>query len=122
MRYLRCVLLGLAALLVGSCGSNSPKDLLLGKWENSEGKEALTLEFERDGTTRGQLGFLTAQGKYQWLDEKTIEVQIESPLIALASKNSESTIKLKYTLVSISRDELVVDDATGKTIRFKRVR
>jgi|GEM_PF-3709334 len=126
MRRLQFCVLALLVALIASCGTQSPRDLLLGKWELIEDKEGGTVEFEKDGKFRGTRGFITVQGKYKWTDDKTLEVDVENPLAGLTAKlgkmPEDNGLKMKYTLVSINRDEMVANDAAGKTLKFKRMK
>jgi hypothetical protein len=127
MRILRCLAVALIALGVASCAGQSPKQLLIGKWETVEEKEVGTIEFEKDGKLRGTRGIMAIQGKYRWLDDKTVELDVDNPFAGLASKfmkvPDEGVIKRKYNLVSINQDEFVATDAAdGKTLKFKRAK
>ena len=118
-----CLLLGLC-LAVASCGSPSPQVLILGTWELVEGPQRGRIEFQKDGTVRGTEGMVSLNGRYQWLDDKTVEVKFDNPFSgfpAPVSKMAEQLLNRRFTIVSLTRQELVATDQTGVQLRFKRV-
>ena len=92
-------------------GSAAPKntDLIVGKWD--PGMNAV-IEYKKDGTMSISVGKDKIDGKYKFLDEDTIEIE-------LPGKNGPRTNKLK---VAIKDDELTTTDPDGKTTRLKRVK
>src|SRR5262249_11786490 len=80
MKALRLILVVPFCLLVLSCGSKS-KDLIVGKWEcTDEGKDkGLVVEFNKDGTSSMSIAFLNLKAKYKFIDDNTIEMELENP-------------------------------------------
>ena len=118
MRAMRLSVLALLFLTLVGCGGKA-KDLIVGKWEPADPKEKKggTIEFTKDGDFLVQGGPLTIKGKYKFIDDKTMEIELENPLAAMADKMPgvkmngkpmEKTIKQKVTIKSISKNELVV--------------
>ena len=68
------------ALVFGAvgCGGNN-KDLIIGKWNSTDDKDKHSLEFGKDGKLIWSNEKGNAEGKYTWVDEKTIEMEYELP-------------------------------------------
>jgi hypothetical protein len=64
-----------------SCGGSKSKDLLVGKWEcKDEGKDkGLVVEFTKDGTSNMTIGPITLKAKYKFIDDNTVEMEMENP-------------------------------------------
>lgn len=126
MRCLTLVAVAVLCLLATSCGSRSPRQLIIGTWETTEGGETIRLEFEKDGNVRGSRGFFTLTGRYTWPDENTVEISLDNPFAKLApeklGKLAESVLKFRYTISTIDREQMTATDANGKQLTFKRVK
>ena len=128
MRNVRLSLLFVLALLATSCASR-PRDMIVGKWESVDDKEKGTVELGKDGSAKINLGLLNAAGKYTFMDEKNLEIEIDNPFAAFVPKveagpvkvEAPPTIKFKRTIVFNNKNELVATDSDGKSVKFKRV-
>jgi uncharacterized protein (TIGR03066 family) len=86
------------------------KELLVGKWESTEGEKD-TLQFNADGSlVMGSAG-IEQKGTYRLLGENEMEVTTELD-------GKKETEKKKFT---VTKDELKTTDAQGQPYRFKRV-
>jgi hypothetical protein len=126
MRCLTLVAVAVLCLLAASCGSRSPRQLILGTWETTEGGDTIRLEFEKDGNVRGSRGIFTLTGRYTWPDEKTVEISLDNPFAKIApeklGKLAESVLKFRYTISAIDHEQMTATDANGKQVKFKRVK
>jgi uncharacterized protein (TIGR03066 family) len=92
-----------------------PKDAIVGKWICTEGetKDAL-VEFTKDGVVKVSLKLgdqdLKFEGKYKFLDDDNIEVEITAGGETHKEKNK----------VKISKDDMTLTDPKGKEEKFKR--
>jgi hypothetical protein len=89
------------------------KELLLGKWASTEGKDKASLEFLPDGSAIVAMpGSPPMKGKYRLLDDGMLEVELTLP-------SGEQTIqKLK---IKVSKEELTTTDEKNHVDRFARV-
>src|SRR5436305_8097408 len=97
---MRAARLGLAAsllLLLASC-SSKPKDLIVGKWEDSDGT-SLVVEFASDGTvTLTDKRNQPVQGKYTFTGENQIGInESEGKIPKMTFKVAVSTKELTMT-------------------------
>lgn len=96
------------------------KDLIVGKWEIASGdpKQKGTIEFQQGGNliiTATAPVELTIKGKYKFLDEDTMEVELTPPVEGA----DKVTQKVK---VKVTKDELITIDEKKKEDKFKRVK
>jgi len=115
MRMMRVCLVGVLALFLASCGSDKPKDLIVGKWKGKEkmpdGKEVdVKVEFTKDGTVKMTQGDLTIDGKYKFVDDNNIEM--EATILGQTQKQ-----KMK---VEVTKDKLKTTDEKGDVDEFTR--
>jgi uncharacterized protein (TIGR03066 family) len=107
--------LGMGALtLVLLVGCSKPQDLLIGKWDSSDGK-GLTIEFTKDGVYRWSVikGIpLSLNGKYEFAADD--QVHLEKSFGKLTWKETYK--------VSVKKEELVATDEKGTKFEFKRVK
>ncbi|MCS6977672.1 MAG: hypothetical protein NZM31_11795 [Gemmatales bacterium] len=126
MRRFTILTVAVVCLLAVSCGSRSPRQLILGTWETNDGGETIRLEFEKDGSVRGSRGIFTLTGRYSWPDENTVEIHLDNPFAKIApeklGKLAESVLKFRYTISAIDREQMTATDANGKQLSFKRVK
>jgi len=109
MRSLGAAAVGALCLLMTSCGSSKPQELILGKWESAnDPRPAETrMEFTADGVFT-RVGIKTR--RYRFIDDSTIELT-----------EPESNRKEKYT-VTVSKSELTLAGTGGDVETYKRVR
>ena len=121
MRSARYFIFGGALLLLTGCGPSKPQDLIIGKWEETESKDII--EFKKDGTLSVTKGGQSQNGKYQFVDDNTVEIEMD---ISVNNPFGGQGMNLKaagrFTIDSISKEEMVITDSrTGKTVISKRV-
>ena len=92
--------------LCASCMS-APRDSLVGKWKNKEGKD--TLEFFKEGTVCARENKVEVCGNYRFVDDNRIRVRF--------GRMGEIEI---YN-ISISDNELTIFFSNGESSRFKKV-
>jgi hypothetical protein len=126
MRVLAIAVVSLACLCFLGCGSR-PQDLILGKWETMEEKDKYSVEFTRDGTIKITRG-MSVSGKYKFVDNGTIEVEVENPF-ANAPLPLEGLLNVEMPKVfsgkrqvTVTQEELLTTDAEGKTTKFRRIK
>ncbi len=134
MRVLSLVGVAALALLISSCG-NKPKDLIIGKWEATDDKDKGVVEFNKDGTFKITSGPFSMNGTYKFVDDNTIEMEMDNPLaggvdmpsvpggvkIDLPKKITTKS-KVKVTKDELTMTELDKDGKEGKTTKGKRVK
>jgi len=113
------LLLALTVGLSGCGGGGKPKDLIIGKWEvdaKDIPKELAgmkpTIEFKTDGTTVMTAGPMTMGGKYKFVSEDDVEVEMSFAGITKKEKNK----------VKVTADELTTTDEKGKVEKYKKVK
>jgi uncharacterized protein (TIGR03066 family) len=106
---------------VGLAADKKNSELIVGKWspDDAKGKEVV-IEFTKGGEVKISLGAggmnITINGKYKVVDEKTIELSMDSP----DKKDEVKTQKL--TIKSISAEEAVIITPEGKEEKLKAVK
>lgn len=141
MRKASLILFGCAVLFLSGCG-NKPKDLIVGKWESSEGDKKETVEFKKDGTVETSDKMKMGKGaKYKFTDDTTMELSIEFPeeeykglkaFMELDKSEGDKpvlddanhSIKMKMK-VEVTKDELTMTPLVGKdqkAQKFKKVK
>ncbi len=126
MRVLSLVGVAALALLVSSCG-NKPKDLIVGKWESTEEPKEV-VEYGKDGTAKTTVGPLTMTATYKFIDDNTMELEVDNPLAGGGVVGVDvGPKKLKIqTKVTVTKDELTITgkdkDGKEKTTKYKRVK
>jgi uncharacterized protein (TIGR03066 family) len=117
MRTLRWVALGCLVLVIAGCGSGKNQDLIVGKWEAKQsvgGKEiTLTTEFAKDGKMKVGMGPITMEGKYKFVDDNNIEVEMEM----MGQKKTE-----KNKIETLTKEKMVLVDPQGKKQEFTRAK
>ena len=111
---------GPAVAAKGKKKKGKTKDLIVGKWEPVKSDEKRpTLEFTSAGVVKIVLKTkalsYSVEGKYKFLDDKTLEVTLNSPN---AGKEKKEKVKIK----TITKTKLVLVDQKGKTESFKKVK
>lgn len=125
MRKVSFLLLSALLAFAVGCGASKPKDQIVGKWESTEeADKGNTMEFKADGTVAfvAKMGdkSMTMPGKYKFLEDELMEVEIENPLAALvpgSPKTMSQKIKIK-----VDKDSLTTTDEKGKVEKAKRVK
>jgi uncharacterized protein (TIGR03066 family) len=117
MKILRGTALLLMLALLGSSvrgdeATEKVQEMLLGKWELTTGKTRGVLEFLKNGEIKMAFGDRKLAGKYKLLDATTMEVEMTL---------SGETRKEKMEF-SVSKDEFVSTDASGRVEKFKRIK
>jgi len=145
MRRLVCTFCALVLLLsVVGCGTNN-KEAIVGKWTTTEEKDKYSYEFTKDGKVIWSDGKNSAEGKYTWVDDKTIEIEYELPEVVyqmqkeafdqakkLAGQAGEGIPGMSSVVNSVEPVKKVKDRATveikgdeltlkgGKTVKYKK--
>lgn len=103
----------LAAGLAPVHAADKAQDLIVGKWQptSEEGKE-VTVEFVNDGILKVVARGMTIEGKYKFLDDDTVEVEL-----TFMGETKKSKIRVKVT-----KDELITTDESKKEDKFTRVK
>ncbi len=92
--------------LCASCLSD-PKDSLVGKWKNKEGKD--TIEFFKEGTVCARENNVELCGNYRFVDDNRIRVRFGS------------MGEIEIYNISFSDNELTIFFPNGESNRFKKV-
>ena len=92
--------------LLASCVSD-PRDSLVGKWKNKEGKD--TIEFFKEGTVCARESTIELCGNYRFVDDNRIRVRFGS------------MGEIEIYNISISDNELTIFFSNGESSRFKKV-
>lgn len=118
MRHTFLALLGFLLVFLAGCGSSKPKDLIVGKWE-AQADEAkkmggMVVDFRPDSAMTMKMGKVSIDGKYKFVDDATVEVEMEM----FGKKDSK-----KYK-VEIVKDEMTTTELDGKkeVSKFKKVK
>src|SRR5262249_42745690 len=101
------VILVYAAPTVAQGGKN--KDLIVGKWDI--GMETI-IEYRKDGTMTMTIRKVEINGKYKFVEDDTIEVEI-----TFNDKTKKNRLK-----VAFKDDQMTTTDPDGKTNNLKRVK
>jgi hypothetical protein len=114
MRWFGLLGAALCCLLLASCSSSKPQDLIVGKWEliHDQGPPAITEEYTRDGKVikyRGEDKF--NERGYRFTDDQTIE------FTDVGGGGPKATYK-----VSVTANEMVLTSGDNQVEKFKRVR
>jgi len=112
MRFVGMAVVGLCCLLLASCGSSKPQDLIVGKWQliHDQGGDPVVEEFTSDGKVFGYLGDRkTSERGYKFADDQTLEF--------LLGEGRKATYK-----VAVTSSELTLTRGDGEVEKFKRVR
>jgi hypothetical protein len=105
----------IAAIFVAGC-SSKPQDLIIGKWKakkqvGPQKKEIEgTVEFQKDSTLKIAAEGHEISGKYVFVDDNTIEV--EMTLLGMTKKDKSK--------VSVTKDTLTVTDSKGEATTYMR--
>jgi uncharacterized protein (TIGR03066 family) len=122
VRWLSATLIAVVVLsTLASAGAQDkdkakPKDLIVGKWEPADdGGKGIVIEFTKDGALRFSYKDQTFDGKYTFLDDDNIDVELTA-----LGQTKKTKMKVKVT-----KDELItIEDSGGKTKegKFKRIK
>ncbi len=134
MRAIRSILLACMCILAASCTSRtrpsdptppSPpresvapapaKELIVGMWDPVEVGKAGVMEFVKDGHWMASGGGFVQEGKYRFLDEELVQIDIKDP----EEDKGSRTIKAR---VKVTKNEMTFTDAADKqkVSKFKR--
>jgi hypothetical protein len=105
MRILGVAVVGAVCLIMTSCGSGKPQELIIGKWQSVE--DPIGFEYTPDGN------FKRADAKtrrYRFIDDRTIEIT-----------DPDGNHKDTYT-VTVTRSERILAGRHGDVDTYKRVR
>jgi hypothetical protein len=119
MRQVRNLAIGVFVLVaVCGCGSESPQEMILGKWYvyQPAGIVALhgTAEFRKDGTVITEMGGRTFESTYRFLDDnKTLELGMSVTGRKVTEKNR---------IAGLKKSEMVLIDPKGVRAEFTRTK
>jgi len=101
----------LLVLLLACAAVAAPKnaELIVGKWDI--GMDTVMV-YRKDGTLSMVIGTIVVNGKYKFISDDTMEVEI-----TLGDKTKKNQLK-----VAIQGDELTTTEANGKTNKLKRIK
>ena len=110
MPAVRAVVVALWMLVAASLNT-APKnaELIVGKWDI--GMNTI-IEYKKDGTFVMTVGTLAVNGKYKFITDDTIEVEL-----TVGDKTKSNRLK-----VAFKDDEMTTTDPDGKTNKLKRVK
>jgi uncharacterized protein (TIGR03066 family) len=121
MRLLRLCAVAAVALVLPACGSNKPKDMIVGKWEEDKEGKKVTLEFTGDGKWKmtGEGGGVDGTYKFNGDDE-----------IEMVMKLGEKEVPFKKGKVTVTKDEFTLkttekgadDKEKTKEEKFKKAK
>ncbi len=108
---MRALLVGVVVLVLAAAGvaADKAQDLIVGKWEPTDGAEKGLLEINKDGTLKATRGGETREGKWKLVGENQLELEFMG-----------RAIKLK---VAVTKDELTTtNEENNRTTKFKRAK
>jgi len=110
MPALRLFALVLVLLLAGRAAA-APKnaELIVGKWDIGMNT---VFEYKKDGTFVMTIGTVALNGKYKFIDDNTMEVEI-----TVGDKTKKNRLK-----VAIQGDEMTTTDPEGKSNKLTRIK
>lgn len=109
-RYVLFLSLFMAALWCCGCSCRSGlKGTEIGKWSSADG--SVTLEFTRKGGMTTTIGNASVLGKYKWITDATIEVDM--PMAAGVSQKETRSVSYEDGKLSLTDDK-------GRTTTFSR--
>ena len=110
MQAVRALVVAVLLLVVGALNA-APKnaELIVGKWDI--GMNTI-MEYKKDGTFVMTVGTLVVNGKYKFISDDTIEVEI-----TVGDKTKSNKLK-----VAFKDDEMTTTDPEGKMNKLKRVK
>jgi len=99
-------------VFITGCGSSSPSNKLIGKWEHREPDSGIVvvLEFTKDKLSFSSVGVTSAKTSYLYIDEDTIKV-----------RNPDTGAEVD-TFYSIDGDRLMIDFSGEEKIEYTRVK
>jgi uncharacterized protein (TIGR03066 family) len=108
-----CCVLSLA-FLASAC-SSKPRDQIIGKWSGKDGETDVNVEFNNDGTMKTEKAAgepKSFSGKYKFVDDNTIEMEMDVG-------DQKQTRKAKVT---IEKDKLTLTDEKDKKLEFTKAK
>jgi uncharacterized protein (TIGR03066 family) len=93
----------------GTAQANKNKELIVGKWDIGM---STVFEYRKDGTMLMTIGKVEVPGKYKFVNDDTIEVEI-----TLMGKTRSNRLK-----VVIKEDEMTTTDPDGKSNKLTRIK
>jgi hypothetical protein len=128
------VLTGLVGFAVWAW-SGDPHHLIIGTWKLQDEATADTVEFQRDGTFVARTSTSgTVKARYRFIDDTTVEIEIRNPAYREPQPQGfariprlqqqpqvSQTLRVTFTIVKLTRSELITNTASDGTKRFKRV-
>lgn len=99
----------LLLLAAGAAAAPKNAELIVGKWDI--GMETV-MEYRKDGTLSMVIGKIVVNGRYKFINDDTMEVEI-----TLGDQTKKNQLK-----VSIKDDELTTTEANGKSNKLKRIK
>jgi hypothetical protein len=85
MRRVAWLVAGVGLLALAGCAAR-PKDLVIGKWQPEGGGG--TVEFTKDGQYKVSDDKFSYAGKYEFVDEDTVEIRYEIPEEVFAARQA----------------------------------
>jgi hypothetical protein len=118
---LLAILAGVLIVVLVSNSSKSPRYLLAGSWRTVIEGEPIIYHFESNGTYSidSKVGKRTyrIRGKYRWLSETRLEIELDKDESTKASRVSVLSI------VVVGKDAFMVTyETSGRTSRWDRVK
>lgn len=115
MKSIRLILVAGLCLVLSSCGSPKPQEVILGEWTSQEDANNIAIwKFSKDGTLEIKIGGaarpLLMHGKYHFTDDITIIVE----------RDPGDPAKNQTVQVSFETGQLVLTDENRKVMKFKR--
>jgi len=125
-RIRNLLLAGLMVVCASCTAQKSPKELIIGKWESIDGDVKTSVEFMKDGTAKATRGVLPMTGRYQWIDDQTLDMEVDNPLAGsslgnIPGKELPKTVNFR-SKVTVTKTELTTVDPDGKTVHFRRMK
>jgi hypothetical protein len=130
------LLVGGVVAIIFLAGGGNNRERIIGTWRSTNSPIVVTLDFSRDGTLTQDLGMMKVTQKYRFLNDNTIEVELQNPMANFAQAFPQNfpnppggmpriqfnmpSIRQQFR-VSIRGDEMTLNMPMGVQ-QFQRVR
>ena len=96
-------------LLILSCGTKPPEELIIGSWEARMGNETVIVEFRSDGTAQA-----TEEEPQRWTLEKG-----DPPILRIYDID-DGSLEAELEVVFDGNDKVTLDDLEGMRVTMER--
>lgn len=112
---LRVFLVGMLAMLLAGCVSNSPPQAIIGTWQSGMGDKKRTMTFWDNGVWTMETGQSKQTGAYKFLSENQLEMKVDGP-------SDTKPLVFKRTISFAHHNQMnMTDTDTTRRTTWKRV-